>query len=270
MQSPPAYTRDYSQDGEPLFLVGDILGGYASWSAHAERLADAWRVIATSPLIVAYAAQGQYAPAPWSMDTEGEALKAALDERGIEAAHVGGWSLGGAVALNFAMAHPERVRSLLLVEPQVRWVLRATGNGALADADRAVFAHFGSLTDVDEGALSTFLHRVGAVALDEDARESRAWRLAWTNRLAIRYSPRIVEHAGDAALLADVHAPALLVRGERTTPPDIAMTDALAGLLPSARLHILPGGHTSHMTSMESFLAELAGFLRGDAPPARG
>ena len=40
------------------------------------------------------------------------------------------------------------------------------------------------------------------------------------------------------------------------------MTDALAGLLPSARLHILPGGHTSHMTSMESFLAELEGFLR--------
>ena len=235
-------------------MVGDILGGYASWGPHAALLGDDHRFIAISPLVVAYAAVGQPPPEPWSVGAEGEALAAALDSLGLDSAHVGGWSLGGAVVLNFAMRHPRRVRSLTLVEPQTRWALRATGRVADADADTEMMRGFAELAEVDEEALAAFFRHVGAVEPGARPQESRAWRLAWTHRQALRYAWRVVEHDGDPSRLAAVTAPTLLVRGDATLPLDRLMTDTLAGLLPNAERLTLPGGHTSHLTAIDEFV----------------
>jgi pimeloyl-ACP methyl ester carboxylesterase len=261
--TPPGFLREYSSEGTPVVLVGDILGGYASWRAHAERLLERrprgrnWRVIAVSPLVVGYAAQGEPAPEPWSMGSEADALAAALDNIGVRSAHVGGWSLGGAVAIAFAMTYPERTRSLTLVEPQVRWVLRALGREGEADADAEEMRTYAAGPGVDEATLVHFLHKVGAVAEGEDPRESRAWRLAWTHRLAIHYAHRIVEHHDGVERLARLTMPALIVRGADTDATDRAMSDALAELLSDAERLVLPGGHTSHMRAMDPFLDAL-------------
>ncbi len=249
-----------------MVLVGDILGGYASWSAHAERLIERWRVIAVSPVVVGYAAQGEAPPEPWSIDVEADAMASALDDVGVRSAHVGGWSLGGAVAIAFAMAYPERTRSLVLVEPQVRWVLRALGREREADADVEELRAYGGDSDVDEATLARFLQKVGAVAPGEDPRENRAWRLAWNHRLAIRYAHRVVEHHDDIERLARLTMPLLIVRGKDTDPTDRAMSDGLADLLPGAERLILPGGHTSHMTALEPFLGALTELVERAEP----
>ena len=63
--------------------------------------------------------------------------------------------------------------------------------------------------------------------------------------------------------------PTLLVRGDAASLTDRAITDALAELVPSAQLLILPGGHTSHMTSMEPFLEAYAALITGASAPSR-
>lgn len=252
LHTPPGHLREYSSAGTAVVLVGDILGGAASWGAHAERLAEQWHVIGVSPLVVAHAALEAAPPEPWSIDAEADALAAALDNLGVRRAHLGGWSMGGAIALSFAMTHPERVLTLALVEPQVRWVLRGLGREAEADADAE---HFRDYTGhIGEEELARFLHMVGAVPPGEDPRESRAWRLAWTNRLAIRYAHRVVEHQDDVSRLAALTMPALLVRGDGAGPTDVAITDALVELIPGAGRLLLPGGHTSHLANMDAFL----------------
>ena len=49
-------------------------------------------------------------------------LRLTLDALGIERAHFAGWSGGGRALIEFALAYPERVRSLTLVEPAAYWM----------------------------------------------------------------------------------------------------------------------------------------------------
>ena len=277
---PVGRIREYSAHdaGPPVLMAGDILGGYASWAPHAALLSPHYRFIALSPLVVACAAAGDRPPEPWSLDVEGEALAAVLDSLELDDAHVGGWSLGGSVALAFAMSHPGRVRSLTLVEPQARWALRAAGRHADADADVAFMRAYAAMDDVDEEALAAFFRHAGVAEADARPQDSRAWPLAWVHRNALRYAARVAEHKEDASRLAAVSAPTLvadtlaallpnaqlLTRGGRKTGSfrarsaassrDRLVTDTLAALLPNAQLLTLPGGHASHLTDIDAFV----------------
>ncbi len=260
---PPGFIRDYGGTGSAVVMVGDMLGGYASWARHAERLTGDWHVLCVSPLVVAYAAQGEPSPDGWGIGMESQALAAALDAHGISSAHLVGWSLGGAIVLDFALSHPERVDSLTLVEPQVRWVLRGLGRyGEEERADSERFRAF-AVRSITEEALADFLRLVGVVAPDEEPRESRAWPLAWANRLAVAGAWRVITHEDDLARLSHLRMPVLLVRGEQSTELDLSMVAALGELIPHATSLALPGGHTSHMTAMDRFLQALEGLLKG-------
>lgn len=63
----------------------------------------------------------------YSVKTEGQALRHALEPLGVEQADFAGWSYGGEVLLDFALDHPQRVRSLTLIEPPAFWVLSSRG-----------------------------------------------------------------------------------------------------------------------------------------------
>jgi pimeloyl-ACP methyl ester carboxylesterase len=58
-------------------------------------------------------------PAGYSLSTEVEGLKAATKQAGMSEFHLVAYSGGGAAALAFTGAYPERVRSLALSEPAV-------------------------------------------------------------------------------------------------------------------------------------------------------
>lgn len=58
-------------------------------------------------------------PASYSLSEEVEAVKRAADEAGMSSFHLVAYSGGGAVALAFTGAYPQRVQSLALSEPAV-------------------------------------------------------------------------------------------------------------------------------------------------------
>jgi pimeloyl-ACP methyl ester carboxylesterase len=58
-------------------------------------------------------------PADYSLAMEVESLLEATEKAGLKRFHLVGYSAGGAVALAFIGAHPERVKSLALTEPAV-------------------------------------------------------------------------------------------------------------------------------------------------------
>ncbi len=263
--TPEGYLREYPGSGPPLVLVGEILGGGASWSAHAERLSPLWRVSTVTPLAVVHAARGELPPLSWGIPTERQALADALLEMGVWEAHLAGWSMGGAIALDFALTFPELVRTLTLVEPQVRWLLRALGRETALEREETEW--FRNLVDgpITEQRLGEFLLRVGAVAPGEEPQQSRAWRLAWANRLALRSAWGVAAHEDTPDRLQSLDMPLLLVRGDSTDTLDRAMVDGLAELLPAARRLVLPGAHTSHMTAIDRFLETFEAFLQQTA-----
>ena len=201
----------------------------------------------------------------WSIPGECTALARALRLEGVGPAHFGGWSMGGAVALHMALAYPEQVRSLTLVEPQVRWLLRA--RGLLTKEERRDADVYRGMVGnpVTEESVARFLWMVGAVAEEQDPRESRAWRLAWTNRFAIPASARVVDHEESIERVEALRVPVLLVQGRETGILDQAMGEALASLWPQATRMLLRGGHASHLTDGDAFLEGFEAFIQAGA-----
>ena len=61
---------------------------------------------------------GETVPPPdYSMQTEVEGILRTADDAGFETFHLVGYSAGGASSLAFAAGHPDRLRSLALLEP---------------------------------------------------------------------------------------------------------------------------------------------------------
>ena len=99
--------------GFPLVWSHEFAGDYRSWKPQAQFFSRRYRVIA-------YNARG-YPPSdvPQSLDdytqeAAVEDLRGLLEFLGIERAHIGGLSMGGNVALNFGLTHPEMAESLIV------------------------------------------------------------------------------------------------------------------------------------------------------------
>jgi pimeloyl-ACP methyl ester carboxylesterase len=116
--------EDHGQ-GYPLIWSHEFAGDHRSWEAQVRFFSRRYRVIT-------YDARG-YPPS--DVPTEPDAytqeqsvsdLRGLMEYLGIEKAHVGGLSMGGAIALNFGLTHPDMARSLIVagagsgsVDPEV-------------------------------------------------------------------------------------------------------------------------------------------------------
>jgi pimeloyl-ACP methyl ester carboxylesterase len=100
--------------GVPLVVVHGYTGGAHEWREVARGLAG-------ERTVLLYDQRGHGAssaprePSAYAMARLAEDLRGLLDARGIERAHVLGHSMGGMVALRFAVEHPARAASLVLV-----------------------------------------------------------------------------------------------------------------------------------------------------------
>ena len=111
-------TRDivtYYEDtgsGEPLLMIMGLGGDLQAWALQVPALAKHFRVITYDNR----GAGRTGAPdKPYSIAQMAEDANTLLDELGITKAHVLGFSKGGYVAQELALAHPEKVEKLILL-----------------------------------------------------------------------------------------------------------------------------------------------------------
>ena len=102
-----------SAAGPALVLVHDGVMGAATWDA-------VWPALCARFHVVRYDRRGKgRSPAPTAPFSQVADLAALLADRGVARATVVGSSAGGALALDFALAHPDRVERLILLGPVV-------------------------------------------------------------------------------------------------------------------------------------------------------
>lgn len=99
-------------EGEPLVLLHGGVGASEMFGANLPKLAKSRQVIA-----VHLQAHGHTADIdrPMTYEAMADDIAALIRYLGFERADVMGWSLGGGVALQTAIRHPEAVRKLVLV-----------------------------------------------------------------------------------------------------------------------------------------------------------
>ena len=99
--------------GYPLIWSHEFGGSYESWEAQVKFFSRRYQVIT-------YAARGwppsdvPEDPAAYTQDIVVNDLYLLMRHLNISEAHIGGLSMGGSVALNFGIAHPEMAKSLIV------------------------------------------------------------------------------------------------------------------------------------------------------------
>jgi pimeloyl-ACP methyl ester carboxylesterase len=254
-------------DGAALVLVGGGLTGWASWEPHARRLAATRKVVRLQPLNVQAGLENTPLPPNYSVKTEGRAIAASLDGLAVtEPIDVVGWSFGGGAALDFALDHPHRIRTLTLIEPLALWVLHATGT--LDDEARAHESALETLQgDISEFQLEQFLVIAGFSGLGGSLRDMPQWPEWSRHRQSLRNSTAVVRHSDSAARLDAFSRPVLLVKGTGSSKFLHQIIDAMATRLRRAKVVEMPTGHGPHIVSIDGFLQALAAFQREAAPP---
>jgi pimeloyl-ACP methyl ester carboxylesterase len=202
-------------------------------------------------------------------DMVGDVL-AVLDAARIHRAHVLGASLGGMVAQELAVTHPERVHGLVLACTTPGWPFAYPMPAATM---RLIAATTGMTPDValrrhTENALSarTVRHRPELVDLLVRLQGARPADTA-LRRAQARAGARYAGHLRQAR----IRARTLIVHGGADTVVDSRNARLLAERIPSAHLVIFPGlGHLLFWEDPAGFAAAVAAFLLAEGPYRTG
>ena len=160
-----------------------------------------------------------------------------------------GHSFGATIALRLAVAHPEKVRSLTLIEPVFFAVALQDAPDLLADHD-ALAGPFADALRAGDAALGARLfNRMWSHGGPRWPDLPEALRAAMTRAIHVVPACRDAIYDDLAGMLAPgvlgrVQAPCLLLRGSRTHPVIAAVNDGLARRLPDASSVVIEGaGH---------------------------
>ena len=112
----PYFIQDTGPREAPtLVLLHGFGASLQTWDAWSQALETQWRVVRID--LPAFGLTGPAVNNDYSDEADVARLLALLDHLGLQRVAVGGHSMGGRIAWNFAAAHPERVSHLVLVAP---------------------------------------------------------------------------------------------------------------------------------------------------------
>jgi pimeloyl-ACP methyl ester carboxylesterase len=261
-----AIAYDVRGRGAPLVLIQGVGIGRWGWEPVADRLARRFQVVTIDNRGIgdSDAPRGQA-----STRTLAEDVVAVLDHAGIRKASILGTSLGGMIAQELALAHPERVDKLVLV------ATLPGGHRSRPMPFRTGYLLATAPFLTDEARVEQFVGRtVGPTTLRR--RPEVAERLAAAKR-AHPQSEQAWRAQNAAGMLFNplgrqrrITQPTLVVQGTADQVVAPANARVLAGLLPNARVELFDGaGHLLYWEHPERFGRVVTDFLTEPATPAR-
>jgi len=239
--------------GEPLVLAHFSSASKEMWEEQIGVLSERYRVVVYDD--DGYTMRGLVAD-----------QRALLEQLGIERAYVGGISMGGAIALQFALAHPDMVRALLLCdttadiadtaverrteqgEPDLEAALALMRERGLAWFSERTWLEWArplGITSVDELPPGAKRHIERVASMQPDG-------LLGTGRALSEH--HVLERVGELAM------PVLILTGEH----DFLRqgSERLKERLPEARFVVLPGAaHISSFWQPDVFARAVLEFL---------
>ncbi|MEU5540049.1 alpha/beta hydrolase [Streptomyces sp. NPDC020362] len=255
---PRVLVNEVKGEGPPVVLVPGGLTGWVSWTPLADALSARRRTVRVQPIHNELGSAGERGDAGYTAAIERDSLSMTVDALGVETADFAGWSAGGRALVEFALAHPERVRTLTLVEPAAYWILDGLGECDPEVARLNRFLHALAGQDVNEDDLAEFLELAGLTPSKDQARDHPAWPRWVPHRMALSWSSEQADRPHrDVAELAGIRCPVLLVHGSATADWLKRVVAVLDERLPDSRVLELPGDHASHLENPEAFLAAL-------------
>jgi 3-oxoadipate enol-lactonase len=242
--------------GDPMVLIHDGL-------LHREVYDGQFPVFAEEFRVVRYDRRGYgRSPKPTGEYSNEDDLLAVMDHCGLEKAVLVGMSMGGGLAIDFALAHPDRVSALVSVGGVVsgfgytEHFLTRGGQLTAGDyADPTRLTRYFALEDPYE------------IAPENTAAKERVWALLQANpQNADEEKNRLRKRPARPALgaLGEIAVPTLLVVGEHDMPDVHAHAGAIQAGIPGARRVVVPNaGHLVPLEQPDAFNRTVLDFLLG-------
>lgn len=245
---------DESGSGVPILLIMGHRYSSGMWYPLKEAMGDRYRLISFDNR-----GTGQSdAPSRTSVGEMTADALAVLDAAGVETAHIYGVSMGGGIALEFGLRHPERVRSLILgctmaktpdIKPRPDWLIRLLYNAmpVLKLLARPKFKNGYGDAAPDEG-----IARDMAV-LDKDP---------YVLNGVIAQALAISHYSVDPDEVRALKLPTLVLHGTQDLAVPYAAGKAMAEMIPGARLVTFEDiGHNYFVGAGERATAEVETFI---------
>jgi pimeloyl-ACP methyl ester carboxylesterase len=239
-----------------ILLPGAVLPADLAYGALLEALGE--RVEAVAKELEIYA--GEEPPPNYALDVEIGGILRAAEASGFDRFHLVGYSGGGAASLAFAARHPERLRSLALLEPA--WA----GSEGLDPAEEAVWREYDRIMALPpEEMMPAFVRsnlRPGVEPPPPPPGPPPPWmakRPAGINAFTRAF--RTGELDLDA--LRDLQAPVYFALGALSNPDQYAkIAERLAGVFPDFTLEVFEERHhfePPHRVEPERLASSLRG-----------
>lgn len=249
-------------EGAPLVLIHGVGSRLENWSGVIAALGGGYRTLA-------YDQRGHgesdKPTAPYALEDFVADLRALADRLGFDRFHLAGFSLGGLVAQGFALAHPERLRSLALISTvagrteaersRVRERLRMVESGIPG-------GHFES--SIGRWFTEDFQRRhpdaIAAMAAENRTLDPAAYAAAY----------RVLATADLAERLSEIRVPTLVATGDGDIGSNPRMARLMHARIAGSRLEILPNLRHSILTEAPERVAALLAKFFASVPAATG
>lgn len=248
---------EYTDQGRglPVVLLHGFANGRTLWQPQLDALAGRYRLIV--PDLRGFGGSSATDGRAVSMDEYADDIAMLLDHLGLACAVVGGISLGGYVALAFALRHPQRLRGLVLADTR-----------AGADPPDWAAMREDMVRTVQARGAEAVVESYGDRPFRPDCPEAIKEQV----RSAIRRQPTaglvsgtrgMAQRPDRSPLLGSIHVPTLVIHGTEDQYVPVAEAEAMHRAIAGSRYACLAGaGHLSNVDSAQAFNAALDEFLR--------
>ena len=250
----------WGQGNREVFLLHCSLARAKAWSGLSRLMPTDMRL--TAPDLLGHGDAPDPDP---DRDYHDQLLEAALDQLPPGRCDLIGHSLGATVALRMALDHPERFRSLTMIEPVLICVAKGAGRAA-HDTDAAPMVEAlaqGQSTEATRIFLKIWSGEDLNALPDPQKRyvTDRIWVVPATDATLLQ------DRAGLVSRLSELRVPTLLLRGSRSHPVTEEINNVLGEVIPKAMSDVVVGAnHTAPITHPKETAEFVVPFL--DQNPA--
>ncbi|MHA2069495.1 MAG: alpha/beta fold hydrolase [Candidatus Thorarchaeota archaeon] len=248
--------------GEPLIMIAGFSSEKNGWWFQTKAFKKYYRIITFDNRGVG---KSDKPTGPYTVKRMADDAIGLMDHLGIEKAHVLGISMGGMIAQELAINHPERVDKLVLASTFTR---RDETSGFTSEASKRLETFFRSLpneVEIRRGyvtaidlTLNKRFYRILAVPLTKTM--IRLSDTSALNGLVGQRDAALAHNTADRLKL--IKAPTLVITGTNDRLVKPISSEVIANLVPKAKLVKVDGGSHGVCVEMRSeFNKEVLDFL---------
>jgi pimeloyl-ACP methyl ester carboxylesterase len=256
--------------GYPLLLIMGLAADSTAWLFQIPEFSRHYRTIAFDNRGVGRSSKP---PGPYSIHQMADDAKSLLDSLHIDRCHVVGVSMGGMIAQELVLRHPERVRGLVLActypEPDAQ--VEEQRHMSLSKFGGSVDAAGGVKIDLSTINPFEFFQNMLPLVFNQEFIVKELPKLMQVFTGALQYGFSLEAILGQVAAvmghnatdrLHGIQSPTLVIAGDADRLIAPANSDLLARTIPGAKLVKVPGGsHGFNFETPELFNHEVLGFL---------